>query len=302
MVPRPLGPARACRGTTKLAHSTRFRARSAPQHHQPGTLNAFPGPQHHQTGTLNAVPGPTSVKPVNVHPTTELRLGSEVVVVRTPRVRERVWRERVVDVNDGILGVAGLLQGLVAADIRNSAIVVTASVAIVAGAVSMGALRYTEACFNRDAVLADVAEERRLLELSPDEEFQELVDIYVGKGLSQGLAQQVATELTDHDALAAHLDDELDIDDEDFEPPWFAGLSAALAFAVGALVPALIAFFVPPFNRLLVTLAVVIVSLSITSFVGAKFGGTHPVRTVTRAVAFGLLTIGIASAVGEIVD
>lgn len=164
-------------------------------------------------------------------------------------MRERVWRERVVDVNDGILGVAGLLLGLVAAVIRNSAIVMTASVAIAAGAVSMGALRYTEACFNRDAALEDVAEERRLLELSPDEEFQEFVDIYVGKGLSEGLAQQVATELIDHDALA-----------------------------------------------------VVIVSLGITSFVGAKFGGTHPVRTVIRAVAFGLLTIGIASAVGEIVD
>lgn len=224
------------------------------------------------------------------------------MVVRSPRVREQVWRERIVDVNDGILGIAGLLQGLVAADIRNSAIMITASVAIVAGAVSMGALRYTEACFNRDAILDDIAEEQRRLELSPDEEFQELVDIYIGKGLSEGLAHQVATELTEYNALAAHLDDELDIDDRDFERPWFAGLSAALAFAVGALIPATIAVAVPANNRLLVTLAVVTLSLAVTSFVGAKFGGTHPLRTVLRSVSFGLLTIGIAAAVGEFVD
>lgn len=230
------------------------------------------------------------------------QLSCNIVVVRSPRIREQVWRERVVDVNDGILGVAGLLQGLVAADLRNSAIVVTASIAIVAGAVSMGAMRYTEASFNRDAILDDIAEEERRLALSPVEEYQELVDIYRDKGLSEGLARQVATELTAHNALAAHLDDELDIDDEDFERPWFAGLSAALAFAIGALIPATIAFVVPPGNRLLTTIAVVTLSLAVTSFVGARFGGTHPLRTVLRAVAFGLLTIGIASAVGEFVD
>ena len=52
----------------------------------------------------------------------------------TPRAREQMWRERVVDMNDGILGVAGLLQGLVAADIYNSTIVITATIAVVAGA------------------------------------------------------------------------------------------------------------------------------------------------------------------------
>lgn len=224
------------------------------------------------------------------------------MVVRSPRVREQMWRERVVDMNDGILGVAGLLQGLVAADIYNSTIVITATVAVVAGAFSLGALRFTEASFNRDATLDDIAEEQRRLELSPDEEFQELIDIYIDKGLSEGLARQVATELTARDALAAHLDEELEIDERDIESPWLAGLSAALAFAVGALIPATIAVAVPVSNRLSVTLCVVTISLTVTSFLGAKFGGTHPLRTVLRSVSFGLLVIGIGAAVGELAD
>ena len=148
----------------------------------------------------------------------------------------------------------------------------------------------------------DIAEEKRLHALSPDEEFQELVDIYLDKGLSEELARQVATELTAHDALAAHLTEELEIDERDIESPWLAGLSAAIAFAVGALIPTVIAIAVTPRDRLLVTIAVVTLSLAITSFVGAKFGGTHPLRTVLRSVSFGLLIIGIAAAVGEVID
>lgn len=218
----------------------------------------------------------------------------------TPRIRAQIWRERVVDVNDGILGVAGLLSGLVAADLRNTTIIITAAVAIAAGATSMAAMRYTEAAFNRDAIMSEIAEEERRLALSPDEEYQELVDIYLDKGLSERLAHEVAGELTRHNALAAHLSDELDIDERDFEPPLLAGLTAAAAFAIGASMPALIALLVPPVDRLLVTLGAVSLSLVITSYVGARFGHTHPARTVIRAVSFGLLTLAIASGVGEL--
>lgn len=217
-------------------------------------------------------------------------------------MREQMWRERVVDMNDGILGVAGLLQGLVAADIYNSTIVITATIAVVAGAFSLGALRYTEASFTRDAVLDDIAEEVRRHALSPNEEFQELVDIYLDKGLTDDLAREVATQLTARDALAAHLAEELEIDERDIQSPWLAGLSASLAFAVGALIPTTIAIAVPAGERLLVTIAVVTLSLALTSFLGAKFGGAHPLRTVLRSVSFGLLVIGIAAAVGEIID
>lgn len=220
----------------------------------------------------------------------------------TPRIRAQIWRERVVDVNDGILGVAGLLSGLAAADLRNTTIIITAAVAIAAGATSMAAMRYTEAAFNRDAVMAEVAEEARRLALSPAEEYQELVDIYRDKGLSDRLAHEVASELTAHNALEAHLDDELDVDDRDFEAPLTAGISAAAAFAVGAAMPAMIALLVPPGNRLLITLGAVTVSLAITSYVGARFGHTHPARTILRAVSFGLLTLAIATAVGELAD
>ncbi|MFC6715871.1 VIT1/CCC1 transporter family protein [Branchiibius cervicis] len=220
----------------------------------------------------------------------------------SPRIRAQIWRERVVDVNDGILGIAGLLSGLATADLRSTTIIITATVAIAAGATSMAAMRYTEAAFNRDAIMAEIAEEKRRLALSPDEEYQELVDIYLEKGLSERLAHDVAGELTQHNALAAHMSDELDIDERDFEAPILAGLSAAIAFAVGAFMPAMIALVVPPSNRLIVTLAAVTISLSITSLVGAKFGHTHPVRTIVRAVSFGLLTLAIAASVGELAD
>ena len=220
----------------------------------------------------------------------------------TPRIRAQIWRERVVDVNDGILGVAGLLSGLVTADLRSTTIIVTAAVAIAAGATSMAAMRFTEASFNRDAIMTEIDETKRRLALTPQEEYDELVDIYLDKGLSDRLAHEVAQELSAHNALEAHIDDELDLDERDFESPFLAGLTAALAFLVGAMMPAMIALLVPPYNQLIVTLGAVTLSLAITSLVGAKFGHTHPARTIIRAVAFGLLTLAIASGVGELAD
>ncbi|KYH45111.1 VIT1/CCC1 transporter family protein [Branchiibius sp. NY16-3462-2] len=220
----------------------------------------------------------------------------------TPRIRAQIWRERVVDVNDGILGVAGLLSGLVTADLRSTTIIVTAAVAIAAGATSMAAMRFTEASFNRDAIMEEIAETKRRLALTPQEEYDELVDIYLDKGLSDRLAHEVAQELSAHNALEAHIDDELDLDERDFQSPVTAGLTAAFAFLVGALMPTLIALLVPPYNQLMVTLGAVTLSLGVTSFVGAKFGHTHPARTIIRAVGFGLLTLAIASGVGELAD
>jgi VIT1/CCC1 family predicted Fe2+/Mn2+ transporter len=48
------------------------------------------------------------------------------------------------------------------------------------------------------------------LETQPEFEKNELAQIYVGRGLSDELAQQVAAQLMARDALGAHARDELD--------------------------------------------------------------------------------------------
>ena len=60
-----------------------------------------------------------------------------------------------------------------------------------------------------DSENADLAREKHELATTPEAEHRELAGIYVQRGLSPQLADQVATQLADHDALAAHARDEL---------------------------------------------------------------------------------------------
>jgi len=79
----------------------------------------------------------------------------------------------------------------------------------------------------------------------PADELAELTAIYEAKGLSPQTATQVAAELTKHDALAAHLDAELQIDPKDLPNPWQAAAASSASFITGALLP-LLAILLPP--------------------------------------------------------
>lgn len=101
----------------------------------------------------------------------------------------------------------------------------------------------------------------------------------------------MAVELTAHDALAAHLEVELGIDQNDLVNPWHAALSSAIAFTAGALLP-LLAILLPPAGwRVPVTFAAVLVALAVTGFLSARIGGSDPVRSSIRLVIGGALAL-----------
>ena len=144
-----------------------------------------------------------------------------------------------------------------------------------------------------------MAHEREQINRDPEAELEELVELYLAKGLSPGLAHQVATELMEHDALAAHVEEELDVDEEDLLPPARVALGVGLAYAAGAALPILISLLVPSQTRVLTTLVAVTAALILTSYVGARIGHTHPARTVLRAMVIGVSTLLLALIVGQ---
>lgn len=210
----------------------------------------------------------------------------------------RSWREFVVEANDGIVSTAGIVEGLVAADVRDQTVLISAAVALVVGSVTTAGARYSEAAYLRDSALTAVEEERRQIDRSPEEAEAELAGIYREKGLSEGLAAQVAAELSAVDALGAHVEEELDLEPEDFRSPWVAAMLSAAAYAIGGLLPILISLVVPYHTRIVTTGVAVVVALTITSYVGATVGHTHPLRTVLRTVTIGVCTLLLAVLVG----
>ncbi len=154
-------------------------------------------------------------------------------------------RAGVLGANDGIVSVAGLVVGVAGATTGRGPLFTAGIAGLVAGAVSMALGEYVSVSSQRDSERALLALEKRELAEQPQEEFAELVALYQRKGLQLITATQVARELTDHDALAAHLDAELHLDPDDMANPWQAAGASALSFTLGALLP-LLAILLPP--------------------------------------------------------
>jgi VIT1/CCC1 family predicted Fe2+/Mn2+ transporter len=167
--------------------------------------------------------------------------------------------------------------------------------------VSMALGEYVSVSSQRDSETAQLVQERRELAETPEEEFAELTALYEAKGLAPGTAQQVAAELTEHDAFAAHLDAELRIDPDDLANPVQAATASALAFTVGALLP-LLAILVPPTGwRVPVTFIAVLAALAIAGGVSARIGASSISRAVLRVVIGGAAGLSLTYGIGHLV-
>lgn len=209
-------------------------------------------------------------------------------------------RAGVLGANDGIVSVAGIALAVAGATSSRGTIFTAGIAGLVAGAVSMALGEYVSVNTQRDSQLALLAQEKRELAETPDEELAELTAIYLSKGLSPQTARTVAVELTEHDALAAHLDAELNLDPDDLANAWQAAFASALSFTVGAILP-LLAILLPPAGwRVPITFLAVLAALAITGSVSARVGGSDPRRAALRVVIGGALGLALTYGIGHL--
>ncbi len=202
--------------------------------------------------------------------------------------------------NDGIVSVASLVVGVAGAGAGVPAILAAGVAGLVGGAISMALGEYVSVSSQRDSERALIAQEKRELREMPEEELAELALMYRRRGLTEATAEQVARELTAHDALSAHLEVELHIDQDDLVSPWQAAASSALAFTVGALLPLLAILLPTPEWRVPVTAVAVLVALAITGTISARLGGSSAPRAVVRLVVGGALALAATYAIGAL--
>src|SRR5690606_5146555 len=211
-------------------------------------------------------------------------------------------RAAVLGANDGIVSVAGLVVGIAASGAPASTVLITGIAGTVAGAMSMAAGEYVSVQSQADTEHADLAVERRELHEDPHSEPEELAAIYRQRGLARELAEEVARQLTAHDALGAHARDELGITEEMRARPLQAAMASAGAFIAGAALPVLTALLAPHAHVAQVTTASTLVGLSITGALAARAGGAPPLRGALRVMFWGALAMTAAAAIGKLLD
>ncbi len=207
-------------------------------------------------------------------------------------------RAGVLGANDGIVSVAAIVVGVAGATTAQAPILIAGLAGLVGGAISMALGEYVSVSSQRDTQHALIAKERRELAEQPDEELAELAGLFEKKGLSTQTAHQVAVELTAHDALTAHLEIELGINERDVVSPWQAAGASALAFFVGAILPLLAILLPPEAIRVPVTFTAVLIALAGTGALSAWIGDSYWLRPTVRVVLGGALALAATFLIG----
>ncbi|HET8616248.1 MAG TPA: VIT family protein [Actinomycetales bacterium] len=210
-------------------------------------------------------------------------------------------RAGVLGANDGIVSTAGLVVGVAAATTSRTVILTAGVAGLVAGALSMAAGEYVSVSTQRDTEQALLEKERRELAEMPEEELDELTEIYRSKGLSPELARAVAVELTEHDAFAAHVEAELGINPHDLVNPWHAAVASAIAFTLGSVLPLLAITLLGANLRVPVTMVAVVLALVVTGWTSATLGDAARGRAVRRNVVGGVLAMVVTYGIGSLV-
>lgn len=206
-------------------------------------------------------------------------------------------RAAVLGANDGVISTAGLVIGVAGASNNRQSLVIAGLAGLVAGALSMAAGEYVSVSTQRDGEKALIEKEIWELREMPEEELEELTRIYQGKGLDRQLAEQVAAQLTEHDALAAHAEVELGIDPDELTNPWHAAWASMASFTVGALLPVLVILLPAPVN-VYATFVAVVLMLAVTGSVSARLTDADRRAAVLRNVAGGSLAMAVTYLIG----
>ena len=209
-------------------------------------------------------------------------------------------RAAVLGANDGIVSISAVVVGVAGAS-GSKIMILTAGVAsLIAGALSMSVGEYVSVSTQKDTEKSLLEKERIELETMPEEELEELTQIYQKRGLSRLTAEIVANELTTHDVFAAHVEAELGIDPNNLTSPVKAAIASGAAFFSGAIIPIAAVILTPTAYCIPVTFVAVFVALIINGALSAKAGGSNKTKAIIRVVSGGILAMLITFGIGKL--
>ena len=214
--------------------------------------------------------------------------------------RSNWLRAAVLGANDGIISISSLAIGVAAASLTREPIVLATVTGLVAGALSMAAGEYVSVSSQTDTEQADIEREKKELKEMPAEELKILAEIYEKRGLKRETAMQVALEFTEKDALAAHIRDELGLNEISQANPIQAAFASGASFTVGGVLPLLVILFAPVKGMEYWLYGFTTIFLIILGTIAAKTGGSSIIKAVVRIAVWGSIAMGLSALVGYI--
>jgi len=213
-------------------------------------------------------------------------------------------RAAVFGINDGLISNVGLILGVAGAGTGNATILLAGIAGLLAGAFSMAAGEYISVRSQREMYEHQINLERAELAEYPEEEADELAQIYEAHGMDRAQARATAGEIISDPKRA--LDEltrtELGLNPGDLGSPWVAAGVSFFAFAVGATIPLAPFLFIAGDRALNIAIAASAIGLFSAGAATSLFTGRSALRAGLRMLAIGgaagVLTYGIGGLLG----
>ncbi len=217
------------------------------------------------------------------------------------KIHKAGWlRAAVLGANDGLVSTASLMIGVSAAQ-ADSFLITAGAAGIAAGAMSMAVGEYISVRSQNDIEESDRLLEIEHLAVDPEGELEELIEIYMKRGLDRELATRVAKTMTERDALEAHLRDELGQHPHTKARPVQAAVASAVSFTFGGLVPFAGALAPTLGTKVISIIGFTIAGLLGTGILSARTAGSPYGKTTMRILIGGSLGMAITAGIGSLV-
>ena len=216
---------------------------------------------------------------------------------------ERVgWlRAAVLGANDGIISTASLVLGVASADTSSSGVLLAGIAGVVAGAMSMATGEYVSVSSQADTENEALAQEKRELATDYQGEVQKLTSLYIQRGLDPGLAQQVAVQLMEKDALDTHAREELGLTGTNSAQPLQASIFSALSFSAGAVLPVMVAWLTPVTLVFPSVILSTLFSLAVLGYISSIVVKAPPKRAIIRITFWSTMAMVLSMGAGSLV-
>jgi vacuolar iron transporter family protein len=207
-------------------------------------------------------------------------------------------RAAVLGANDGVLSVASVISGMAAANTDEHIILLAGLASLIAGAFSMAAGEYVSVCSQSDIEKTNLAREEYELLNYPEEELEELAQIYHKRGLTTDLAREVAKQLMKKNALEAHARDELGISEITTAKPLQAAMASATSFVAGGIIPLFVTMIFPLNYKVIAVTLSSLFSLALLGALGAKASGSKILKPTFRVLVWGTISMLVTTLIG----
>ena len=209
-------------------------------------------------------------------------------------------RDIVFGLEDGMVSTLGALTGIAIGSQNHFTIVLAGMVIIAVESISMAVGTYLSAKSVRNVEMRKLKEEKEEITQYPDEERQELAEMYIADGWPEELSQQMAETASKSPTLFLNemAYRELNISPNNQENPMHNAIFMLFSYIGGGLLPVLPYFFFPIAIALPFSIIATLVGLFTLGSFATKFTNQIWWKAGLEMLALASLAAGIGYAIG----